>query len=410
LATLLVTGSALVFFFRPQIADERRFILTLAAAGFLFAPISARPLGLLMWFPSVALTAWGGRYAAMGSGDLWLWLACSVAGAVLVVRAGGRAATYYLPEAWSEAGLTMRRTIRINLQVSFILLAVVFIWDGVAEFAVRNPYVRAGLLLLSAVWFLRYLLLQAKYLGLPPTPLGARGIVAAQRWPLLVLVLFLGATHFAERLLPGGDDGPLLITAMLLSILAALIFAMTLVRLGWPKSLMRKTSFVSGMGLAIALAAVFVELEASGPTRFSLFTTLCMFVLLVVPFAKGMTKLFERYPRASELVGPPVLSVMVAPLTAVNGWRWELTSTGFLFAFAVVMLVYHLVAATREGFGQRLYVAGTLAGLAILFFSNGIAWGPNGAAWKIFLIALGFVLYAVDLRDRARHVAKPAQA
>ena len=129
-----------------------------------------------------------------------------------------------------------------------------------------------------------------------------------------------------------------------------------------------------------------------------------------MPFARGTTKLFDRYPRASELVGPPVLSVMVAPLTAINGWRWELTSTGFLFAFAVVMLVYHVVAATREGFGGRLYVAASLAGLAILFFSNGTAWGESGAVWKIFLIGLGFLLYAVDLRDRAGHVAKPAQA
>lgn len=410
MAALLVTGSVLVYFYRLQIADERRFILTLAAAGFFFAPLSTRPLKLLMWFPAVALTAWGGRFAAIGSGDLWLWLACSIVGAALVVRAGGRAATYYLPEAGNDAGLTMRRTIRFNLQVSFLLLSVVFIWDGVAEFATVNPFVRAVLLLLSAVLFLRYVLLQAKYLHLPPKPLTARGIVPAQRWPFLILVLFLGATHLADRLLPGGDDGPLLITSMLLLILAALILAMTLVRLGWPKPLMRKTSFVSGMGLAIALAAVFVELEASGPTRFSLFTTICMFVLLVVPFAKGTTKLFDRYPRASELVGPPVLSVMVTPLTAVNGWRWELTSTGFLFALAVVMLVYHVVAATREGFGGRLYVAASLAGLAILFFSNGTAWSENGAAWKVFLIGLGFLLYAVDLRDRARHVAKPAQA
>ena len=101
---------------------------------------------------------------------------------------------------------------------------------------------------------------------------------------------------------------------------------------------------------------------------------------------------------------------MVAPLTAINGWRWELTSTGFLFVFAVVMLVYHVVAATREGFGGRLYVAASLAGLAILFFSNGTAWAENGGAWKVFLIGLVFLLYAVDLRDRAGHVAKSAQA
>ena len=416
LVALLITGSALVYFYRPQIADERRFILALAAAGFFFAPISARPLKLLIWFPALALAAWGGRFAATGNGDLWLWLACSIVGAALVVRAGGRAAMYYLPEAGSEAGLTMRRTIRNNLQVSLLLLTVVFIWDGVIEIDIvivtvtLNPFVRAILLLLSAVWFLRYLLLQAKYLHLPPKPLRAKGIVPAQRWPLLIVVLVLGATRLADRLLPGSDDGPLLITSMLLFILAGMILAMALVRLGWPKALMRKTSFLSGMGLAVALAAVVVELEAWGPTRFTMFTTLCLFVLLVVPFAHTTTKLFDRYSHASVLIGPPVLSVMVAPLTAINGWRWELTSTGFLFAFAVVMLVYHLVVAIREGFGGLVYVAASLAVLAILFFSNGTAWAENGAGWKVFLIALGFVLYAVDLRDRSGRVAKPMQA
>lgn len=301
----------------------------------------------------------------------------------------------------------MRRTIRRNLQASFLLFAVVFIGDG---FETPYPFVRAVLLLLSAVWFLRYLLLQAKYLHLPAKPLEMTGLVPSQRWPLLIVVLVMGATRLGERLLPGGDDGPLLITSMLLLILAALILAMALVRLGWPRPLIRKTSFVAGMGLAFALAAVVVELEAWGPGWFTSFTTLCMFLLLVVPFAHTTTKLIARYPRASDLIGPPVLSVMVAPLTAVNGWRWELTWTGFFFAFAVVMLVYHFVVATREGVGGRLYLAASLAGLAILFFSNGTAWAESGAAWKVFLIALGFVLYAVDLRDRAKNVAKLARA
>ena len=407
LAALLVTGSALVYFYRPQIADERRFILTLAAAGFFFAPISNRPLSLLIWFPAVALTAWGGRFAAIGDGDLWLWLACSIVGATCAVRAGGRAATYYLPVAGNEAGVTMRRTIRFSLQILFLLFAVVFIGDG---FETIYPFVRAVVLLLSAVWFLRYLLLQAKYLRVSVKRLGMTGLVPAQRWPLLIVVLVMGATCVPDRWLPGGDDGPVLMTSMLVLILAGLIFAMALVRLGWPRPLMRKTSFLAGMGLAVALAAVVVELVVWGPARFTAFTTLCMFVLLVVPFAHTTTKLFDPYPHASDLIGPPVLSVMVAPLTAMNGWRWELTSTGFLFAFAVVMLIYHFVVATREGFGGRVYLAASLAALAILFFSNGTAWAESGAAWKVFLIALGFLLYAVDVRDRAANVAKLARA
>ena len=74
------------------------------------------------------------------------------------------------------------------------------------------------------------------------------------------------------------------------------------------------------------------------------------------------------------------------------------------------MLVYHFVVATREGFGGRVYLLASAAGLAILFFSDGGAWAESGAAWKVFLIALGFVLYAIDLRDRATHVAKLVRA
>jgi hypothetical protein len=403
LTTLLSIGSSLVYFYRPEIADERRVILALAAVGFFFAPLSERPLRLWIGLPALALVAWGGRFAAEGRGDLSLWVACSVVGAAVSVRAGGRAARYYLPEAESDTGLAMRATIRRALQGSVIAFALVFVWDGVRA---PNAYARTAWIVLSAVLFLRFLLLQAKFLHIPAARLGASGLVPTQRWVFLCVVTAIGATRFPERLIPGGDAGALLITSMLLLVLAGLLFAMTLVRLEWPKSMVRKTSFVAGMGLAVALAAVVVELEAWGPARFTSFTTLCMFALLVLPFARATTKLFDPYPRASVLIGPPVLAVMMAPVSAVNGWRWELTSTGFYFAFAALMIVYHFVVATREGFGHRFYLAASMIVLAVIFASNGAAWGESGAAWKVFLIALGFVLYAVDLRDRARAMAR----
>ena len=72
LTALLVTGSTLVYCYRPQIADEWRFILALAAAGFVFAPISNRPLSLLIWFPAVALYALGVGLAHANSASLAL--------------------------------------------------------------------------------------------------------------------------------------------------------------------------------------------------------------------------------------------------------------------------------------------------------------------------------------------------
>ena len=205
------------------------------------------------------------------------------------------------------------------------------------------------------------------------------------------------------------DTAPLLLTSLLLLVLAALIFVIALVRLQqarlWAKPLVRRTSFYAGMALAVALAAVFVELEAPGPRRLITFTTACSFALVLLPFVNSTTRLLSAYPHASFLVAPPVLAVMNAPLTAVNGLSGMATFTAFLFAFAVLMIVYQLLVVVGEHQRGTLYLLASLGVLLVIFFSNGAAWADSGGAWKIFLIALGFVLYAVDLLERASRAA-----
>ena len=185
--------------------------------------------------------------------------------------------------------------------------------------------------------------------------------------------------------------------------LAALLFVLALVRLGWSRRLVRRTSFLSGMVLAVVLAAVLVELEAWGP-RFTSFATFCSLVLVVLPVVHERTRLFQPYPHLSALIPPPELAVMLLPLTAVNGPRWSLASSGFLYAFGLLVLGYYLLVAVRSG-GELGYLAASLAALVGIFLAEGTAWAASGSSWKVFLIALGFALYAVDRLDRANRVA-----
>ena len=378
LLTALVAVSLLVYQYRPHVGDARRVILVLTAAGFFLAPSSTRPLRLSLWLPAVAAVAWGGRIAGAGQpgpGALALWLLCSVAGGALAIRAGGRAATYYLPGAENEDGIALQHVIRRNLLAAFFVFAIVFVWDGV------SPYLRAGLFLVAAMLFLRYLLLQSKFLHLPITPClsapEARGFVASQKWAVLTLALLIGATQWPDAWFGINDTAPLVLTSLLLLVLAGLIFVVALVRLQqaglWARSLVRRTSFYAGMALAVALAAVFVELEALGPGRLIAFTTACTFVLVVLPFVNNTTRLLSAYPNASFLVAPPVLAVMNAPLTSVNGPGDMPTFTVFLFAFTVLMTVYQLLVVVGAHGRGAIYLLASLGVLAVIFFSNGAA-------------------------------------
>ncbi len=413
-AILLALASAIVYFLRPELGDTRRWILALVAIGFFFAPLSAKPLRLAWWLFAVAVVCWGASLLTQGRGGLALWLVCSGAGAPLTVRAGSRAAHYYLPEAGNETGEAMRRSIRRELLVSVGLFLMVFVYDGWGRTEI--PMLRGAMLLVSAAFFMRHILLQSKHLGVPSRPpldrLARRSMVVAQRWPLLVLLTVAGATRLPDTILAraGSDTDALLVTSLLLLVLGALLFVLSLVRLQsagrFSRGLVRRTSFLAGMALTVALAAVVVELEAWGPSRFTSFATICTFALVVLPFAHATTKLFGSNERLTFLVPPAILAVMLAPVAAINGERWPLASTGFLLAVALLMVVYFLVVTLRSKEGGALYLSASLAGLVLMLVSNGSAWGASGAAWKTFWIAFGLVVYTVDLLDRASAVAK----
>jgi len=177
-----------------------------------------------------------------------------------------------------------------------------------------SPGACAVVVAASAAFFLRYALLQSKHLGVAAAPLATpSGLVPAQKWIVLLLFAIVGGTGYPKALLAKGGEGPLLVTTALLSVLAAVLFVLALVRSGWPKVLLRRASFSAGILLAFALTAVLVELESWDRARYRVFASACIVFLVVLPFLKGQTKLFEPHPHLASLVPPAILSMMMAP-------------------------------------------------------------------------------------------------
>lgn len=386
LSAVLVTGSLLVYFFRFDLEEPRRYLMALATLGFFFAPISEKTLRGGLWLLGVAVVAWGAQVAGSGRGGFALWLACSIAGAFLVVRGGSRAARYYLPEAGSEAGLSLQRGIRAQLQISVVSFLGGYLF---------NRWYGTLLVALSAAFFIRYVLLQSKHLGIAAAPLPVEtGMVPSQRWVVLLLFAIVGGTKLPQALL-GEDQDPLLLTAALLLVTAALAFVLSLTRTGWPRSFVRRASFAAGVLLAVAVTAVLVELEGWDGARFRVFASLCIAFLVVLPFLRNQTKLFLAWPRFAALVPPTALAVMMAPVTAISGTRISSSTTVFLYAFSVLMLVYYLLIGARTKAKGTVYVAASLVLVLYLFFTGG---GDRGL--QVFSLSLGFVLYAVDRLER----------
>jgi hypothetical protein len=382
----LVAGSVLVYFFRFDLEEPRRYLMALATLGFFVAPLSERVLRTGLWLLAVAAVAWGAQVAGSGRGGFPLWLGCSIAGALLVVRGGSRAARYYLPEAGGEAGRALQRSIRAQLQISVALFLGGYVFDR---------WFGALLVALSAAFFLRYVLLQSKHLGIAAAPLSLEaGIVPSQRWAVLLLFAVIGGTSLPQALL-GEDRASLLLTAALLLVTAALFFVLSLTRTGWPRPFVRRVSFAAGVFLAIAGTAVLVELESWDRARYRVFASLCIAFLVVLPFVKNQTKLFLAWPRSSTLVPPASLAVMMAPVTAMSGTSASSSTTVFLFAFSALMLTYYVLIGVRTRARGTLYLASSLALVLYLFFGGG-----GDRAWQVFSFSLGFALYSVDRLER----------
>ena len=145
------------------------------------------------------------------------------------------------------------------------------------------------------------------------------------------------------------------------------------------------------------MTAVLVELESWDPSGYRVFASFCIAFLVVLPFLENRTKLLLSWPRLAALVPPAALSVMMSPSTAISGLASSTSSstTVFLFAFSVLMLVYYALVDLRARAKSTVYLAASLA-LVLYLFLLGI--GDRGL--QLFLVSLGFVLYAIDRLER----------
>jgi len=152
------------------------------------------------------------------------------------------------------------------------------------------------------------------------------------------------------------------------------------------------------------LTVVLARLESWNAERYTVLTSTAVFFLVALPFLKSTTRLLDAHPRAGILVPPAIVGAMSAPVTAFHGSVWSSPSGTFLYAFAVVMLVYYLVVAARARAPGKLYLCTLIAAMGFLFFRS-----DPGGPWKVFLVSVGFVLYAVDLFDRVWRNSEPRE-
>jgi hypothetical protein len=384
-AAALVAGSVLVYAFRVDLEDPRRCLVALATLGFFFAPLSEKPLRGKLWLLGAALVGWAVQIAGSGRGGFALWLASSVAAAPLLVRGGSRAARYYLPQGSGDEGFRLQKRIRTQLQISVVLFLGGYLF---------HRWFGSLLVVLSAVFFVRYLLLQPKSLGMGAAPLSIDpGIVFAQRWPVMVLFALLASDLPAA--MTADARSALLLTATLLLVTAALLFTLSLTRTDWPRSFVRRASFAAGIYLAIAVTAVLVEMESWDRARYRVFVSLCIAFLVVSPFVARETRLFASYPRLSALAPSSALGVLLAPIAAVAGLDEASSTAIFLVAFSALMIGYYLLLSVRTKEGPAAYLGVNLALTSYLFFAGG-----GDRSWQVFAVSFGTLFYAIDRVER----------
>jgi hypothetical protein len=120
-----------------------------------------------------------------------------------------------------------------------------------------------------------------------------------------------------------------------------------------------------------------------------------------LPFVHERTSILQKYDKLAFFVATPVLASMNAPLAAINGDRWNLASTGFLYCVTLIIAFYYTWVTFKEGGSGKVYVTFVVTLLLWGGYLDAAAADPVKSVYKLFVISTGFVLYAVDLFDRA---------
>ncbi len=427
LVMFLTLGAGLLFAFADFLGEPRRWILALMTVGFFAAPESRTRLSFPIWLASTGLVAWAGRYTE--DHGIVLLILVAFFGAALLIRGGERAASYYLPEVTEDLDNVRRTTIRRYLQASLALLVVVFLIDGYLRSGLLADttsiqFLRLVLLFSSAMSFIRCVHEQSR--GQRLERVSAGELVPSLRWTYLILLGLLLLTPLPHRLmarLGNESDRTLFMTSGFLMLFATAFFLASLIRLGragrWSRRATRWSSFLAGIFLAHSLFAYMVDLGyridpvgggALTPRAVQGIKTVHIFIvtlfLVVLPYVNEKTRLLRRYLKPSFFVAPPILAVMSSPLAAINGDRWGLASTGFLYFVALFIVFRYLWDSLGRERRETFYFTAVL----ILLLTGGVLdaldTDPLSSTTKLFVVSLSFVLYGVDLYDRAgKHAA-----
>jgi hypothetical protein len=422
LVVLLTVGAWLLAVFDDSLGEPRRWILALMTVGLFFAPESRHRLRLPVWFTATGFVSLAGRFVQnQGTGPLLL---LALWGAALLVRGGERASSYYLPQETAELDSSRRTSIRRSLQVSLALFVVVFLVDGYLRVGILADtrsiqFTRLVLLFASALGFIRFVVEQSRGTTLEPSSTGK--LIGSQRWMVLILLGLLILTPLPHRLLArlgSESDRTLFLTSGFLMLLATVFFLASLLRLGrtqrWSRPTIRWASFVAGVFLAHTLFAYMVDLGyridpvgggALTPRAVQGIKTVHLLMvslfLVVLPFVHDKTRLLRRYSKPSFFVAPPGLAVMSSPLVAVNGDRWHLASTGFLYFVAIIIVFLYTLEAAKKKRGETAYFISILMMLLWGGYLDAFDKDPVSAVIKLFVVSLCFVLYGLDLYNRA---------
>jgi hypothetical protein len=279
-------------------------------------------------------------------------------------------------------------------------------------------------LFLSAASFVRYVL-QFEHSGakaaFPVMREKAERFVSLQRWPYFVFIALFGWSPLPQWIfnkLGERSERSLHLTAGLLMLFATAIFVTAILRVQrrkeWPRRSIRWASFIAGIFLAHALfaylvdygyrsdplgAGPFSERAAHGIKSVHFFLT--TFFLTVSPFVHERTNILKFYPKLAFFVAPPILAIMNAPMVAINGNRWDMASTGFLYFVTLIIIVYYTRVTFRETGSGKLYMTFVLTLMLWGGYLDAATADPLMSVYKLFVISTGFVLYALDLFDRA---------
>lgn len=413
--------------------DVSRWPLAFGALSFLLAREHTQPIAIPVWLASAAGLAWcATALAGLDAQPMFIgsvtWLGLS-----MMARSGERALAVYLPRASNDVGYVLQWKIRRELIAGASVFLLVFLVEGYQRSHAGFDGYLVGVgrqvgLVLSALLFVRFVLLQSSHLGIISRPAfgddALEYLVPSQRWPIAIVFWgILGLSWLATAGHWQGFAPPrVILTALLLLVLAALLFVASVVRLqrirGWSRQRVRAPSFVTGLVLSLGAVALLVALSPHLPegagALFSrraaagietIYLTATSVFLLWMPILGERSAILNEHQRTAFFIAPVELAIMVAPLVTIVGHRRVFAGSWFWVWLLLLFLCYYAVVALRKGSTSRVYALVSVASFGLLIVAAGLL--NVSIVYRYFLVSLALVWYSIDLFERSGRAADP---